>query len=64
MHFVGTSVYELNDRGGIPPMITHVVDVDLIIVYAVQTDEWCSGPTGLSQIFLDRILQRKFQTYP
>jgi len=40
-------VYTLDD-GGAPPTVTHV-DVELIGVYVVQTDEWCSGPTDLSE---------------
>ncbi|KIM50821.1 hypothetical protein SCLCIDRAFT_33964 [Scleroderma citrinum Foug A] len=37
---------------------------ELIGVYEVQTDEWSSGTTDLSQIFLDRMLQRKSKTDP
>ena len=53
----------LGTTGGALPIITHV-DVELVALYAVSTDEQCTGPTDLSQIFLDRILQRKSQTDP
>jgi len=51
------------DDGGAPCIITHI-DAEPIDVYIVPTDEWCSGPTDLSQMFLDRILQRKPKTDP
>jgi len=49
--------------GCAPSIITHI-DVEPIDVYVVPTDEWCSGPTDPSQMFLDRILQRKCKTDP